>query len=123
MRVTVRLRFASSSRSCVNSGEDSALPTVSSLSSASHEYEGTVSLSPDSSGKMICRKILFTLVSRSRRRYPTSLSTWKTSGVAKHVVSVAPQCLLLLCEGCLRPKGKTPQLAECQWLIALASTT
>ena len=37
----------------MNSGEDSALPMVSSPSSASHKYEGSVSLSPDFSWKMI----------------------------------------------------------------------
>ena len=37
----------------MNSGEESAFPMVSSSSSASHKYEGTASLSLDSSGKMI----------------------------------------------------------------------
>ena len=45
----VCLRFAGSSRSWMNSGEDSAFPLISSSSSASHEYEGSVSMSPDSS--------------------------------------------------------------------------
>ena len=34
-------------------GEDSAFPMVSSSNSASHKYEGSVSLSPDSSWKII----------------------------------------------------------------------
>ena len=37
----------------MNSGEDSAFPMVSSSSSASLKYEGSVSLSPDSSWKII----------------------------------------------------------------------
>ena len=37
----------------MNSGEERALPMVSSLSSASHKYEGSVSMSPDSSWKII----------------------------------------------------------------------
>ena len=36
----------------VNSGEDSAFPIISSSSFASHEYEGSVSMSPDSSSKI-----------------------------------------------------------------------
>ena len=37
----------------MNSGEDSAFPLISSSSSASHEYEGSASMSPDSSWKII----------------------------------------------------------------------
>ena len=37
----------------MNSGEDSAVPMISSSSSASHEYESSVSMSPDSSWKII----------------------------------------------------------------------
>ena len=36
----------------MNSGEDSAFPMVSSSSSASHEYDGSVSVPPDSSWKI-----------------------------------------------------------------------
>ena len=36
----------------MNSGEDSAFPIISSSSSASYEYEGSVSMSPDSSWKI-----------------------------------------------------------------------
>ena len=36
----------------MNSGEDSAFPIISSSSSASHEYEGSVSMSSDSSWKI-----------------------------------------------------------------------
>ena len=35
----------------MNGGEESAFPMVSSSSSGSHKYEGSVSLSPDSSWK------------------------------------------------------------------------
>ena len=37
----------------MNSGEDSAFPIISSSSSALHEFEGSVSMSPDSSWKII----------------------------------------------------------------------
>ena len=37
----------------MKSGEDSAFPMVSSSNSPSHEYEGSVSMSPDSSWNII----------------------------------------------------------------------
>ena len=49
------LRFAGSSRSWVNSGEDSAFPISSSSSSASHEYDGSVSMPTDSFWKIFAK--------------------------------------------------------------------
>ena len=47
------LSFAGSSRYSMNIGEDSVFPIMSLSSSASHEYEGSASMSPDSSWKII----------------------------------------------------------------------
>ena len=81
----------------MNSGEDSAFPMISSSSSASHEYEGSVSMSPDSSWKSIAE------VSSSgscRGRWAHNLSE---------------ECILTGC--------RTPQLAETQGMFALALST
>ena len=65
-------------------------------SPASHKYEGSVSLSPDSS--------------------------WKINSVVLRVVEVVKDVGLIpvggVCQG-----AKTPQLAEAPWLIALALST
>ena len=50
----------------MNSGEDSAFPIISSSSSASHEYEGSVSMSPDSSWKIIAEVPEWSKLSRRR---------------------------------------------------------
>ena len=49
----------------MNSGEDSAFPMISSSSSASHEYEGSVSVSPDSSWKIAAEVSEWSKLSRS----------------------------------------------------------
>ena len=76
-----------------------AFPMVSSSSSASHKYEGYVSLSSDSSWKII------SVVSE----------WWKSSSQGAWTHN--------LWEECKSPGGKTPQLAETQGMIALALST
>ena len=51
----------------MNSGEDGAFPIISLSSSASHEYGGSVSMSPDSSWKIIAEVSELSKMSRSLR--------------------------------------------------------
>ena len=80
----------------MNSGEDSALPMVSSSSSTLRKYEGTVS--PDSS----CKKISVVSAKSGSRQGRWAHNLW---------------------EECILPEGKTPRLAEAQGIIALALST
>ena len=82
----------------MNSGEDSAFLISSSSSSATNEYDGSVSMSTD--------------------------SFWKTSSVVSEIVEVVKDVGLITCgrsEFCQR--ARTPQLAETQGMFALALST
>ena len=80
----------------MNSGEESALPMVSSSSSASDKYEGTASL--DSSPE-------------------DDFSSLRE-------VEVVRELGLITCvSGVFGQGARTPQLAVCKWLIALMSPT
>ena len=90
----ISLSPARSSRSWVNSGEESALPMVSSLISVSCKYE------------VSCRWLT---------------PGWKFRGVWE--VVVVEEVGLVTCEGRYWPKGQTPHWAKCTGDLAPATST
>ena len=81
----------------MNSGEDSAFPMSSSSGSASHQYDGSVSMSTDSSWKIAAE---------------VSESSKLSSGLAHN-----------LSKGCISPGCSTPHSVGAHWVQCSAFST